>query len=176
MSAFTSSAILLCRAERKVYHHHHSKSRSNPEKYTCVIFDGMDQTKTRLPITRKIAKSTQSLYHLRTHITGSLEHTRTSHGKRTYIYIDILRWPHDCNLVIEVLDRVLLDRIRIHGYVAPTLYLQLDNCWRENKNRYMFGYCAMLVEGGVFRKVQNKLHIRSCKVTLLILISESAVF
>ena len=121
----------------------------------------MDQKKTRLPLTRKVAKSTQNLYHLRTHITGSLEHTRTDHGKRAYIYIDILQWPHDCNLVIDVLNEVLLDRIRIHGCVAPTLYLQLDNCWRENKNRYMFGYCAMLVEGRVFRKVSH-FHFYGC--------------
>ena len=145
--------FILYRQERKVYHHHRSKSRSNPYKYACVIIDGMDQKKTRLPLTQKIAKSTQNLYHLRTHITGSLEHTHTSHGERAYIYIDILQWPHDCNLVIDVLNQVLLDRIRIHGCVAPTLYLQLDNCWRENKNHYMFGYCAMLVEGRVFRKV-----------------------
>ena len=65
--------FILYRQERKVYHHHRSKSRSNPDKYACVIIDGMDQKKTRLSLTRKIAKSTQNLYHLRTHITGSLD-------------------------------------------------------------------------------------------------------
>ena len=29
----------------------------------------------------------------------------------------------------------------------------MDNCWRENKNKYLFGYCSYLVQQGVFKTV-----------------------
>ena len=80
---------------------------------TRVIIDGMDQTKPRLPLTRKIAKSTQSLYHLSNHITGSLEHTRTSHGKRAYITLTFYNGLMTVTLS-SVLNHVLLDQIGIH--------------------------------------------------------------
>jgi len=38
--------------------------------------------------------------------------------------------------------------------MPPVLYLQMDNCSRENKNWKMFGYIAWLVETRVFAKVE----------------------
>ena len=37
--------------------------------------------------------------------------------------------------------------------LPPTLYLQMDNCARENKNKIVLTFGALLVELGVFRKV-----------------------
>ncbi|PFX12470.1 hypothetical protein AWC38_SpisGene23570 [Stylophora pistillata] len=34
--------------------------------------------------------------------------------------------------------------------LTPVLYLQFDNCVRENKNRFMFGLLALLVEEAIF--------------------------
>lgn len=121
----------------------------------CVIIDGMDQQKTSLPLLRKTAKSTSSLYRLRTHLTGALIHTRADHGKKAYVFIDLLQWPHDSNLTISTLNRVLLSHIESHGRLPPVLYLQMDNTSRENKNRYVIGYCAFLVEAQIFQKVLN---------------------
>jgi len=39
------------------------------------------------------------------------------------------------------------------GKLPPVLFLQLDNCWRENKNTTMFGYLSWLVEMGFFQKI-----------------------
>ena len=39
------------------------------------------------------------------------------------------------------------------GQLPPTMYLQMDNCWRENKNLYVFCFLALLVELGIFEKV-----------------------
>lgn len=36
--------------------------------------------------------------------------------------------------------------------LPEVLYLQLDNCFREKKNKYLFGYCALLVELNIFRE------------------------
>ena len=96
------------------------------------------------------AKSTQNLYRLRTHLTGALIHTQSPHGKHIQAYYDIMQWPHDSNLILEVLCQILYS---IREKLPPILYLQLDNCSRENKNRYFLGFCAVLVEKEVFKKV-----------------------
>ena len=53
-------------------------------------------------------------------------------------------------------DSVLLDVLVYwtNKYLLPpVLYLQFDNCVRENKNRYMFALLALLVEEQIFEKV-----------------------
>ena len=113
----------------------------------------MDQAKTNLPNTKIISKSASGLWKLRTHVTGSLLHTKSPCGKYAYAFIDLLQWPHDSNMTITVLINLLLDYIKEHN-LPGTLYLQLDNTSRENKNRYLLGFCAILVELKIFKKVQ----------------------
>ena len=62
-----------------------------------------------------------------------------------------------------ILPKVVIFILNQHGFsllllfpgkeFPPTLYLQLDNTCKENKNRFLFGYCAMLVRLGLFEKV-----------------------
>ena len=150
-SNFIDNLFILCfRQERDCYYGHHDKARSDPDKYLTIILDGMDQNKTNLPYLVCLPKSVQNLQRLRTHLTGALVHTRSPHGKIAYAFFDFLQWPHDSNLNIQVLLEVLLD---FRDQLPPTLYLQLDNSARENKNRFFFSFCALLVKRGVFKKV-----------------------
>ena len=54
------------------------------------------------------------------------------------------------NLTIQVLGTVLS---KFSGKLQSVLYLQLDNTSRENKNRYVLGFCSLLVKKDVFKKV-----------------------
>ena len=111
----------------------------------------MDQAKTNLPNTKIISKSTSGLWCLRTHISGALLHTKSPHGKIAYSFVDLLQWPHDSNLTLSLLVKILLD---FHNHSLPeVLYIQLDNTSRENKNKYVIGFCAILVELKIFKKV-----------------------
>ena len=112
----------------------------------------MDQAKTNLPNTKVISKSTSGLWRLRTHITGALLHTKSPSGKLAFVFIDLLQWPHDSNLTITVLVNVLLEYSKDHS-LPETLHLQLDNTSRENKNRFVLGFCSALVELKIFKKV-----------------------
>lgn len=141
------------RNERKKYHGHREKARARPEKCVTIIIDGMDQAKTNLPNHKVIPKSTSSLWSLRTHISGALLHTKSPHGKYAYAFVDLLQWPHDSNLTITLLINVLSLFVVDHT-LPEILYLQLDNTSRENKNQYVFGFCAILVELKIFKKVQ----------------------
>jgi len=139
--------------ERKKYHSHREKSRSFPEKFLTIIVDGMDQSKTNLPNTKLISKSTSALWRLRTHVTGVILHTKAPFGgKIVYSFVDLIQYPHDSNLTITVLINVLLDFAKTNP-IPEVLYLQMDNTCRENKNKYVLAFCSILVHFGIFRKV-----------------------
>ena len=82
----------------------------------------------------------------RTHLTGVI-----NHGYGVSCYINLLTWPHDANLVINVLVDTILKRERL----PPVLYLQLDNTARENKNQFIMTFLSYLVQVGVFKEVNN---------------------
>ena len=151
----TIIALFSFRAERRKYYNHREKARSEPNKYVTIIIDGMDQSKTNVPHLLHTTKSTQNLWRLRTHLTGVLLHTRNFKGKKAYGFYDILQFPHDCNLTIHALLKALVDLSSSgSGEGLPeVLYLQLDNCYRENKNKYLFSFCALLVQQKIFQKV-----------------------
>ena len=164
--------LFLRRQERKKYHLHREKARAQPDKYITVIIDGMDQSKTNIPTMTREAKSTQNLYRLRTHLTGALIHTQSPHGKHIQAFYDFMQWAHDSNLIIEVLSQVLHS---IREKLPPNLYLQLDNCSRENKNKYFLGFCSLLVEKKVFQKVTIHVHIIAITI-ILIRVGEAQLF
>lgn len=89
---------------------------------------------------------------MRTHLTGVLLHTKSPHGKFAYSFVDLLQYPHDSNLTITVIVEVLAKYSKEHG-LPPTLYIQMDNTSRENKNKYVLGFSALLVQFGIFDKV-----------------------
>ena len=84
---------------------------------------------------------------------GAIVHTQCPQGKKAFIFQDLYQWPHDPNLTLTILVQVL----ETLETVPSTLYLRLDNCARENKNRYMLGFCSLLVDLGIFKKVSHKL-------------------
>lgn len=57
------------------------------------------------------------------------------------------------NHVVEVIHR-FLNRRRTEGPIPKKLFVQLDNCTRENKNRYVMGFFEMLVSKSVFDSVE----------------------
>jgi hypothetical protein len=60
----------------------------------------------------------------------------------------------DPNLTIECLNRIFKREEEQREYGLPeTLYLQLDNCFRENKNTYVFVYLVWLIERSVFKQI-----------------------
>jgi hypothetical protein len=65
------------------------------------------------------------------------------------------RFAADSNVTIEVLQRVLTDLSNESGGPLPeTLYLQLDNCGRENKNVAVMAYLSWLINRKVFKFVE----------------------
>ena len=91
-----------------------------------------------------------------THLVGAIIHRgQAQNGKEIFGSFDCYKFPHDSNLTVTVLLDVLVYRADEYD-LPPVLYLQFDNCVRENKNRFMFSLLALLVEEKIFEKVSIK--------------------
>ncbi|XP_063964995.1 uncharacterized protein LOC129278782 [Lytechinus pictus] len=134
------------KTERMKYYKHAQKARQHPEKYISIIIDGMDQQSTSIPKFYRTAKSISSAWRLPSHVTGTIVHGRGQH-----MFVDNKEYPHDSNLTANILLQVLN---KYANSLPDTLYLQMDNCGRENKNQCLLALCALLVELNVFKKVK----------------------
>ena len=138
--------------ERKLYYYKRNKAQKNPKKYLSIIIDGMDQSKTNLPhFAGRKAKCLNLGELLQTHITGAISHGH----ERRMTFIDIMEYPHDSNLSINILLKVLHQCAKLNkNFLPPVLYLQADNCCRENKNKYVLAFCELLIHLNIFRTVE----------------------
>ena len=94
-----------------------------------------------------MTKSCQNLWTLRTHLTGVI-----AHGSGSHYYFDFLQFPHDSNLTLFALLKTL-EELNRYKKLPAKLMIQMDNCSRENKNKYVFGFLAILVELNIFTEV-----------------------
>ena len=119
-----------------------------PTEYLSICQDGTNQLPFGFPNFKEVDKSLGK-HRLKTHLMIDIVH-----GRGCHVYITPeARVASDPNLTIECLQRTLKRIEAQDGYLPPVLYLQLDNCWRENKNSYVIAYLAWLVERKVFKKI-----------------------
>lgn len=139
--------MLMLREQRQRYYKNRQAAIEAPSENLSLIIDGMDQNKTNIPHFVHLAKAAQNLWTLRTHLSGVLVH-----GKGNFGFFDFLQWSHDCNLTLTCLLLTLLE-IAKQSSLPSHLFLQMDNCVRENKNKYVMAFLSYLVEIGLFTEV-----------------------
>lgn len=81
---------------------------------------------------------------LRVQVTGAL-----THGPGAYVYLQYGQYSSDSNLTITVLIKCLEQL----SPLPKVLYVQMDNCSGQNKNKYVLAFLSHLVQKGIFRKV-----------------------
>ena len=135
---------------RKLYSYWKEESRSSPEQSLCLIIDGMDQNTTTLPHFKRTPPRLEGNRFLKTHVCGVLVH-----GFKLFcdVWIDTLHL-HDSNQVATSIMRAIRSVHLSRGKLPPILRIQADNCWRENKNKFIFGLCSMLVAQNIFQTVK----------------------
>ena len=142
----------LWQCQKTKYEWHKKKSRKSFAeglgRWMSVIIDGMDQDKSHIPRCYSQAKDLKALEPLDVSIIGVIVH-----GFEQRCYVVKPNWKHDTNLTIHILVLTLV-RVAEKGPLPKVLYLQMDNCWRENKNQYMFTFLALLVKLGMFGKIK----------------------
>ena len=129
----------------------HVQKATNPgtkDKYMVIEMDNMDNAKTQCPQMPREPKDLDKKTRLTTHITG-VHIPGESKPFRCYTWHD--RFPTGSDTVLTLLLKILDD---LEGPHPETLYLHLDNCWRENKNKYLLSLTHLLVGKGVFKKIK----------------------
>ena len=134
--------------ERGLWHSKRHEANEHPDKYLVISLDGTDQLPDGLPHFWEHIKEDKGE---RMKVTMQIS---LAEGQRPILY---LAWEHlygDPNWTIETLYRqIKAEETRRGGTLPSTLYLQLDNCIRENRNTYVIVYLGWLVERGVFKQI-----------------------
>ena len=119
-----------------------------PTQYLSICQDGTNQLPFGFPNFRQVDKSLTT-ERIKTHLMISLVH-----GRDCYVYVTPeARVIGNPNLTVECLMRTLKKVEESAGFLPPVLYLQFDNCFRENKNAYVVAFLTWLVERKVFKQI-----------------------
>ena len=135
--------------ERGFYHSKRLQADKEPDKYMSIALDGTDQFPYGFPHFRQKQKNDGTGLRVKVHTQIAMVH-----GRPPMVFVateDILGDP---NLTIECLNRVFKreEQQRPNG-LPETLYLELDNCFRENKNTFTFAFLVWIIERGVFKEI-----------------------
>ncbi|CAM9584489.1 unnamed protein product [Ectocarpus fasciculatus] len=121
---------------------------ANPLELLCIAIDGADQSAFATPYFCQETKDSVKGWKMRMKLIGALVS-----GRMCMFYTLGSNWESGANLTIEVLHKTLVKLVSTlqPGQQLPRrLWLQMDNCSRENKNRFFLAYLHLLVHYGVF--------------------------
>jgi hypothetical protein len=113
-----------------------------------LIIDGADAGRFALPHFAQTCKSQAEAFKIRLHLLGCI-----AHGRDTYVFTCPSHVAQGNNVTIQVMHEVFKDIIAKDGKLPDTLLLQLDNTSKQNKGRFLFAYCQLLVKWNVFKRV-----------------------
>jgi hypothetical protein len=135
--------------ERGLYHSKRNIAIQKPDQYLSVALDGTAQMINGFPhfweITKKDAQGKRHALH-----TG----IAIVHGTKPMVFLGYEDIAGNPNWIIEQLYRVLRrEELARPSGLPSVLYLQVDNCFRENKNTYVMNYCCWLIERGVVKSI-----------------------
>src|SRR5450759_4917591 len=121
-------------------------SQTYPSMVTLLGIDRMNAI--RVPWQMPFPKSWLTKNRLRYEVISLIDFTHTEHQ----LYHGLNCFPHDSDTTMTLIY-FKLHQLRQAGQITPKLQLHMDNCFRENKNRYVFAFCCMLVHIGWFKEV-----------------------
>lgn len=139
----------MVRAERREYQQKSERACLYPKQFTSLIIDGADQSAFGLPHFPVSVKAVVGKA-IKAKLVGVLEHGLP---KRLSLFTMTAELETGANHIVEALHRTLMRKWEQDGKLQGTLYVQVDNCTRENKNTYFFSYAESLVAWGVYEEV-----------------------
>jgi len=86
---------------------------------------------------------------LKYHVFG-IANTNT---KEVILYPHFEFWPHDANMHLSFLF-CYLKSLKEEGKLGRNLMLQMDNCWKDNKNQWFISFLSVLVAKKWFKKIE----------------------
>ena len=137
------------RRERLVYQMKRDRARLQQSDYCSIIVDGADQSAFGLPHFTSSTKG-QRGHAMKVKLVGLLEH-----GIQNMLYLFTMteEMQTGANHIVEAIHRFL--NVRASKRDLPRcMFVQLDNCSRENKNHFLLSYIELLVSQRVFDVIE----------------------
>lgn len=138
--------------ERNAYQNRRKAAIEQPDSFISIIVDC--PSSVFIPHHVPVTKGTATYSKVEFAAVGIV-----NHGLKLAEYQVLISktYPKDPNLIISAIFNHII-RI-LASYPSPNehppiLFIQLDNCVKENKNRYLFAFFNWLVEIGWFKSVQ----------------------
>lgn len=135
--------------ERREYCRKKEQAILRPKDFLSIIIDGADQTAFSIPHFTTSTKD-QRGHGLKVHLIGLLKHGATN---QLHLYTMTENHETGSNHIVEVVHR-FLNKQGQEGPLPRKLFVQVDNCVRENKNKYFLGYLEWLVRRQVFESIE----------------------
>ena len=117
----------------------YDRAVAHPDDLIYIAMDGCDQLNNGVPQFRQKTGKDSATLRLRHHLEIAQVAGVDDH---IYTYVTQEDIKGDPNLTVDCLQRTLKkEEARRGGKLPRELCLQLDNCWRENKNSYVLSTC-----------------------------------
>lgn len=140
--------VRMVQAERREYQKKSDRACLYPSQFCSLIVDGADQSAFGLPHFLNNTKTTTG-HSMKVRLVGVLEHAAV---KILSLYTMTEEFETGANHIIEAIHRTLMNK-SLKVRLPDIIYLQVDNCTRENKNRFLFAYLECFIAWGVFAEV-----------------------
>jgi hypothetical protein len=135
-------------SERLEYGKRTEIGKSHPSKVMSIVTDCPDDY--WMPNIVPITKETGTLKKLPIRAIGNINH---SMGEREFVFY-LPEYRKNPNLIISQLYWYIHRQLQQKGGKhAPILWIQADNCFKENKNRWILGFFSWLINLGWFREI-----------------------
>lgn len=145
-----SAHLKVMAEERRSYTMRMDRTIKYPRRNCSIVVDGADQKSYGLPHFIFDTKSDKG-HKMKVKCIGVLEHLKE---KSLTLFTMTEEFESGANHVLEFVHRVLNCKKALLGKRPQIIYVQVDNCTRENKNRYFMAYFEMFVGRGVLMEVQ----------------------
>ena len=142
----------LTRAERLAYEMRKREAAEKPNDILSLALDGGDQGAYGTPYFHQKTKASDKWFKMRNYVVGVCIHNR---GFPDMLFHHLPIFERGANCTIDVLHQVFtyVKEKRGGRELPRKLFLQLDNCSRENKNKYLLAFLCDLVWKKVFDEV-----------------------
>ena len=138
-------------ASRKgLYYSHIRRAKNHPEQYASIIMDMTQDIKLPhfIPIPKDLTMG--ATYHFDFFLGCILNNGKSA--PCFYCFPKVYE-TYDKNFFISLLFHYLKEEYSEYEAFPTTLYIQLDNCFKENKNETLFKFIAFLLSLGFTEKI-----------------------
>ena len=96
-------------------------------------------------------------------------------NRKIKMFVNMEQYEQGSNMIVSMLYRLILEVRQDMGRLPPRVHISLDNCYRENKNRFTLSFLTALVQNDIFSEVNVTFLLVGHTVRFLVSLSHSTI-